>query len=739
MPTSLPPRATLRCLTWLGVLMAALTVTVHGATVSTAGGSGRDVPDQIRRLLTLLTAAGEDYREGIEDGRVVRPVEWAEAQSFVADARQAFDRLAPELPDAVQDVRSQLDAAAAAAEEHAPPDDLVAQLTGIRERLTQVTGVTEEIYPVQVPSAARGQALYAQNCASCHGERGDGTGAAAAGLQPPPANFTDAQFMRGETPSDFYHVISLGKRGTAMPAWDGVLSVQERWDLVSYLWTLAPGKAGLAEGQGIYLAQCASCHGVNGNGQGIFAPVLLKPAPDITEPQRLARGTDAELFAVSTNGIPASPMPSFSRTLRDEERWKAVVYMRWLSLGGPDGVSAAKPVTSATGDAAVPPAVRPVPTGSDADTNLEESARLLDAAIAAYDGGDDQASALAADAYMQFEPLEPRIGATHASLKSSVEERFLHVRQLLRTPGHQAELRSAATALHADLAAAHDALAPHANRYALFFEAVTIILREGLEIVLVVGALIAYVKAAGHVAMLRPLYAGTSLGVAASLVTAAIFGELLHVQPGAADLLEGVTMLLAAVVLFWVSYWLISKTEAARWQRYIRSKVQDALGRRRSVALAGAAFLAVYREGFETVLFYQALYASAPAATLSITAGLATGGAALALVYIGLRRFQVQIPIRQFFFCTGLFLYAMAAVFAGQGVHELQEAGIVTMQPLAWIPTMPLLGLYPSVQTVAAQGVFVALLIYATILTVRRRRHAATAEPTHFETAPVRT
>jgi hypothetical protein len=133
----------------------------------------------------------------------------------------------------------------------------------------------------------------------------------------------------------------------------------------------------------------------------------------------------------------------------------------------------------------------------------------------------------------------------------------------------------------------------------------------------------------------------------------------------------------------------------------------------------------VYREGFETVLFYQALYGSAPTASMTIAGGCLAGTVALLVVTVLFRRFQVQIPIRQFFFVTGLFLYAMAAIFAGQGVHELQDAGVIAVTPLNGIPTVELLGIHPTVQSLALQAVFLVLLIYATAVTLRRSRGAA--------------
>ncbi|HEX7409549.1 MAG TPA: FTR1 family protein [Candidatus Binatia bacterium] len=696
----------------------ALTVLLVGsAYAATAARATAVSPEDARHVLTLLSAVGEEYREGVQDGTTVRPIELEEAQAFMQDARLRWQKLAAQLPEG--DLTQLFDEASLAIANRAAANDLTAKLTQLRQRVAAVSGVPEEVYPPKAPSATHGQALFDEHCASCHGQRGDGKGPSAAWLKPPPANFTEAQFMRGETPYDFYHVISLGKKNTAMPAWDEVLSVQDRWDLVSYVWTFASTSAGAAEGQGLYLAHCASCHGVGGDGRGAFADILMKSAPDLSQPQAMARQTDAELFAATTHGIAGSPMPAFAGALREDERWKAVAFLRLLSLGGPKtrtGTLEFGPLTTPV--SSVPDGAQSRPT--DAEAALVECGRLLDAGMAAYARGDAPAPLAVADAYLQFEPLEQRLGGVAPGLKERTEADFLRLRQILRTPGHGAEAQAGAREIHQDLTAVRTALQPHASPYALFIESATIILREGLEIVLVIGALIAYVVKTRNLAMQRAIYAGVALGVAASFVTAFVLSELLHLQPAASDVLEGLTMLLAAVVLFWVSYWLISKSEAARWQRYIQSRVETALTGGRSLALGSAAFLAVYREGFETVLFYQALYASAPTASMTVTLGFIAGAIALLLVYFLFRRFEIHIPIRQFFFVTGLFLYIMAVVFAGQGIHELQDAGMIGATFVAWVPTLPLIGMYPSVESLAAQGIFVALLLYATVVTLRR-------------------
>jgi high-affinity iron transporter len=209
---------------------------------------------------------------------------------------------------------------------------------------------------------------------------------------------------------------------------------------------------------------------------------------------------------------------------------------------------------------------------------------------------------------------------------------------------------------------------------------------------------------------------------------------VLRLTTGAGELLEGIAMLLASGVLFFVSYWIISKAEADRWQRYIRGKVERAAAAGKGTALAAAAFLAVYREGFETVLFYQALVGSAPAGDLMVPAGLVAGLALLALVYLGLARFGLRIPIRPFFLATGTILYAMAVVFAGKGVHELQSAGAIGVTVVPWMGSIDALGVYPTVQSLLAQGGLLVLVGYGLILTLRRSRRPASAELTALRT-----
>jgi high-affinity iron transporter len=179
-------------------------------------------------------------------------------------------------------------------------------------------------------------------------------------------------------------------------------------------------------------------------------------------------------------------------------------------------------------------------------------------------------------------------------------------------------------------------------------------------------------------------------------------------------------MLVASVVLVGVASWMVSKIEAEKWKTFVTAKVTEALRSRRAWALAGVAFLAVYREGVETVLFYAALSGTAETGEgyTAVAAGFALGVAVLAVLYLAMQRWGVRIPIRPFFAVTGILLTIMAVSFAGQGVAELQTAGWVPATPIR-LPALPPLGVFPTLQTLGAQLVM-ALVFGLTVLWMLR-------------------
>ena len=273
--------------------------------------------------------------------------------------------------------------------------------------------------------------------------------------------------------------------------------------------------------------------------------------------------------------------------------------------------------------------------------------------------------------------------------------------------------------LAADLERAERAVADDLSPTNLFVQSLFLMLREGLEALLIVSALLTFLVKTGAAHRRRDIHVGVGAALAASVLTAVALETIFVLTPGKREALEGGTMVVAAGVLFYVSYWLLSKMEVVKWTSFVKGKVQDAVTSGSALALASAAFLAVYREGFETVLFYKALFVAGGqgGSVLPVFAGMALGVLLLAGVYIAINRFGVKLPLKPFFGATSAFLYYMAFVFAGKGVAELQEGGLVSTTILPWAPRVPGLGIYPTLESLLAQGVLAALAVGALVWT----------------------
>jgi len=255
-----------------------------------------------------------------------------------------------------------------------------------------------------------------------------------------------------------------------------------------------------------------------------------------------------------------------------------------------------------------------------------------------------------------------------------------------------------------------------------FLYSTGILFREGLEALLVIIALVAAVRQAGQGARARDIYAGALIALACSLVLAWAVQHVLG--DNTSDTLEGVFQLLAVVTLFYVSSWITSKSQAKQWKNFIGAQVEAARhSRGPSLALGLSAFLAVMREGAETIVFFQALMAGATetAERHAIFTGVVAGTVALALAFIALRKVAFMIPIGPVFTATSVLLYALAVIFAGQGVASFQESGVIGATFVNHVPTVPMLGLYPTIQTLIAQGILLILAMAALVLPMMKK------------------
>ena len=253
-------------------------------------------------------------------------------------------------------------------------------------------------------------------------------------------------------------------------------------------------------------------------------------------------------------------------------------------------------------------------------------------------------------------------------------------------------------------------------RWLTFLAAFGIIVREGLEAILIIAAIIAYLVKSGNKSILKNVYIGAILGIAASFVAAGLLSYLKKVWVGAGqsqEVIEGITALIAVCVLFYVSNWMISKSEAASWSRYIDGKVQSSVAEGSGFALAFTAFLSVFREGAEVVLFYQPMLTEGNAGM--VWAGFGVGCVLLVFVYLAITKLSIRLPIKVFFTATSILMAVMCVSFLGSGIKELAEGNVFDL--VLRVPGIPendfiqIFGIYPYLETLVPQLILAIVLL----------------------------
>ncbi len=334
------------------------------------------------------------------------------------------------------------------------------------------------------------------------------------------------------------------------------------------------------------------------------------------------------------------------------------------------------------------------------------------------------------DAYFdRFEAtgMENAVGARDTAFKSELEGYFTRIVSMMKAGSTLADIQVQQQALSSALDKGASMLGNGSQGFwAIFIASLTIILREGLEALLIVAAITAYLVKNEHTDKLHIIKNSVLVGLVCSLITAALFQWLFTNAGASREMLEGITMLIAVVILFMMSYWLLSKVEATQWKKYLENKLSRSLTAGSVAGLWFASFLAVYREGAETVLFYYALGAKGSSSALAgIFGGLAVGIVILTVIFFLMRYSVVKLPLKPFFIFTGGFMYLMAFVFAGKGVLELIEAKLFNPTLMDAVPQISLLGVYPYVETLIPQVALIAAALLALAVIQRQGRQTA--------------
>ncbi len=606
-------------------------------------------------IVHMLDYVSVDYPQFVKDGKVLDESEYQEQLEFATQAGVLLATL-QKIPE-----QAALLAQAEQLKQHitarASGTEVSALASALRWKMIEAYKVA--VAPRAGPDLKRGAALYAAQCAACHGAEGRGDGIAARGLDPAPSNFHDRGRMAQRSVYGLYSTITLGVGGTAMTGF-GKLSEDERWALAQYVATLGLDAGQVGKGGALWQA---------GKGKS-----------EIGTLRAMATLTDHEV----TEKYGADTAAAFA----------------WLKAN-PQALAAIK------------------------EEPIAHARRLLGESVSAYRAGKrEEAQQLALTSYLEgFELAESSLDTLDRNLRQEVETQMIAYRDLLRRGAAVEAVAQLAERIDGLLAASADklggaGLSPTTAAISAYF----ILVREGLEALLVVAAIMAFLAKSGRREAMPWIHAGWIGALALGMMTWFVASTLIAISGATRELTEGVTALLAAVILIYVGFWLHGKSYAHAWKAFIDQHLGAALQGGTLWALAGVSFLAVYREAFETVLFYQALWQQVDAgARGSVVIGFLCGAATLAVLAWAILRYSIRLPLGPFFTICSVLMAGLAVVFTGHGVKALQEAGVIAAVPFTNF-NLPALGIYATVESMLAQ-LFMLLSVIAAFVWSHHANH----------------
>ncbi|MFY0673492.1 MAG: FTR1 family protein [Bacteroidia bacterium] len=581
-----------------------------------------------RLIIHLLDYVATDYGRAVDKGEIINEFEYAEMNEFSVQINALLKQVNGDTTKLLK-LSGNLDSLI---NFKASPKAVALQSNLIKSTLIDETGIS--LAPTKWPNLENGKTLYAANCMSCHGQKGDGDGPSATGLDPSPTVFSDMEGMSEKSPLQAYHTIRFGVEGTSMVAFNQ-LSDNEVWDLSFYISTLRFEQA----------------------------------------QNNLTKAPNLELLA-TTNDINLISKHNFSQETVSQNR----LYQ---------------------------------PKEKSESPLVYAKNMLLKAQQFADNGNADEAIKASLNAYLEgVEPVELSLSASNPKLVQDIELELGELRKLYSTNNNEVVAQKTEKVIEL-ITEAENTLAQKESSWWLTFSlAASVILREGLEAFLVIIIIISVLRKAGAPKGIKYVHGGWIAAVAIGVVGWFFTGQLLKISGMQRELLEGIIALVAVAILFYIGFWMHGKSQAQKWNQYIKEKINKLLNKQSMIGLAALSFLVVFREAFESVLFLSAIsleeggeYQSA------IGLGVLVAFALVGVLAVLMLKFSKRIPITQLFKFSALIIAVLSIVLVGKGIHAFQEAGYVGISAFPLNIRITLLGLYPTIQSIAAQIAMIILTI----------------------------
>ena len=630
-----------------------------------------------RQFVGLINYISGDYAEAVQSGKVKNEQEYLEMKDFIDSAIEIFQNLKFDAANSQKQlkIKANLDSLKKSILNKSKIEKVRYFCELILADTLDLTKIS--YFPSFTPTFLNGKKKYQTYCQSCHGLLGNGDGPLAREMEPPPRNFHAAEFVEHSSPFKTFNTLKTGIAGTAMISFDGILSDRDMWDISFYTQSLpfdkSFGKVQSKANHTILKAFSISDLSKNSNHE-LRQKIYLKSQDEQLE-------------------------------LSDEHILSVITQLRLVDSFNLDTVLTEKKLDI---------------KGSIAD--LKMSIDTVEEALFSLKNNEEQLDSLKPlllDAYLEgFEKVETHLRLYSPNLVVEIEGLFLQVRADLRY-NKKDRLEKNLKILKTKLNEAFVVLSQPKDLdysknwiFSEFFAAFTIILREGLEAILVIAALLSIVSTMGIVHARIWIHLGWIFALLAGFLTYYFFILILNISGYAREALEAFSTAIAVIILFYTSFWLLNEAERQSWSSYLKKQASKAVDKKSLWFLFFLSFISVYREAAETVLFYNGLIATASNPYM-ILIGFLSGLIFVLTLGWCILKFNMRLPLKSFFYTTSCLMFILSIILAGKATFEFIEGGFLSYTPLFDLHSISFLGFYPCLETLFAQ---IFLIMLATTL-----------------------
>ncbi len=482
----------------------------------------------------------------------------------------------------------------------------------------------------------------------------------------------------------------------------------------------------LEEGKKLFSANCVTCHGLTGAGDGAAGAGLNPPPTNFLDKQIMESSSPTRVFNTLKLGISNTPMRAFTE-LNDEQLWALsffVTSLRHPFVAPQDtaDLSLLEEVALRTDQELIEKypqinlaAVRHISFDKTATGYIQMARFFLTRSQSAFAAGDfATANTEAVKAYLEgVEPLEPRLRASDFSIVAKVEERMAGLREAIKKQEDKAAFTQHYQTVQESLKEIESLLTnSHLSPAVVFGTSAAIFLREGFEAVLIILALLSVLRAIGGMRAIVWVHAGWIAAMLLGVVFWFFSGSLLNISGAQRETLEAVISLFAVIILLYMGFWLHSRTEVDRWKTFLGTEMKRIVEDKKFVGLFTLSFIGVFRESFETVLFLRAIaIETAPGEQYLVLWGVLTALVLILFLAWMLMRFTRLVPIRTLFVFCAVTVAVLAVILMGKGIHSLQEIGWMSVTSTPFNLRAEILGIFPTWECWIAQIVTVATAV----------------------------